>query len=146
MSFRPLLVAALAAVACAPALAQQSAAAPATPAATAKDPAVRYSPERLAAIRSALTSRVAVYDAAENAMRAPTAAEAAALAPAASNAAQRFVPLRNGGLALRQDGSNIDYLIVDIAADGRKAIRHGSADSVGTAAVAARKEERRHAQ
>jgi hypothetical protein len=145
MSSRSLMVAAAAALAGASALAQQAPTEAAKPATAVQSPAARYSPERLAAIRASLTSRVAVYDAADGAMRAPTAAEAAALAPAASNAAARYVPLRNGGLALRQDGSNIDYLIVDIAADGRKATRHGSADSVG-AAPAAKKEERRHAQ
>jgi hypothetical protein len=144
MHFRQSLAAILAALACAPTLAQPSDAATVKAAATANNVAARYSPERLAAIRNALTSRVAVYDAAEKGMRAPTAAEAAALAPAASNAAQRYVTLRNGGLALRQDGSNVDYLIVDIAADGKKTTRHGSADSVG-AAPAAQKGEHRHA-
>jgi hypothetical protein len=145
MSLNSLLIAAAAALACGPALAQHAAAEPAQSATAAQNAAARFSPERLAAIRSALVSRVAVYDSAENAMRQPTAAEAAALAPKASNTAPRLVTLPSGGLALRQDASNIEYLIVDIGADGKKTMRHGSADSVG-AKAATQSKEQRHAR
>lgn len=110
----------------------------------AKAPAAQISPERLQAIRQQLLSQIAVYDAAENALRRPSAAEAAALAPAAVTApAPLPMALPGGGVALRVDAANLDYLIVDVGADGKKTLRHGTAASTGSKATS--KEGHRHA-
>lgn len=139
------LAAALVAAACGPALAQPLQAPPNKDSAIQTAPTVRISAERLAAIRQAMTAQVAVYDAGENAMRQPTAAEAAALqAGASTQAAQRIVALPGGGLALRQDMSNLNYLVVDLSKDGKAALRHGSAQSVGSGNPAAKGDK--HAQ
>jgi hypothetical protein len=102
----------------------------AAPIAAAPAPAVRISAERLEMLRRSMMSQLAVYDAAEGAMRQPTSAEAQALTAGMTPGAERIVAIPGGGAALRRDLSNLNFLVVDLGADGKKTLRHGTADSV----------------
>jgi len=85
----------------------------------------QISPEKLQALRQSMLARIAVYDAAEKAMRRPTEAEQTALsakAPAAGG--QRFVALPGGGMAVRADMADVSFLVAEIQADGKAAVRH----------------------
>lgn len=97
-------------------------------------PAVRISQDKIDSIRRSVLSQIAVYDAAEQAMRRPTEAEAAALASSATESTAAPLALPGGGLALRRDLSSANFLIVDLGAEGKKSMRHGSAQSVAPAA------------
>jgi hypothetical protein len=81
-------------------------------------------------LRRTLQAQLAVYDAAEGAMRQPTAAEAQALTRGMTPGAEHVVALPGGGAALRRDLSSLNFLVIDVSADGKKTMRHGSADSV----------------
>jgi hypothetical protein len=102
----------------------------ATPKAAGPAPVVRISPERLEMLRRSMQAQLAAYDVAEGAMRQPTAAEAKSLTAGMTPGAERIVALPGGGAALRRDLSNLNFLVVDVSADGKKTMRHGSADSV----------------
>ncbi len=99
-------------------------------------PTTTASAERFAKMRQAMLSQVAVYDAGEGAMRAPSAAEAAALASPATTMARaaRMVALPGGGMALRADSESLSFLVVEINADGKTAIRHDASKSKAPAA------------
>jgi hypothetical protein len=94
-------------------------------------PAQAMSPERLARMRRHLLSQIAVYDAGEAAMRSPTPAEAAALANTAEVGNGPVLALPSGGLAMRADAASLSFLIVDLQADGKRALRHEAASKGG---------------
>ncbi len=96
-------------------------------------PARQYSREMLDRIRQSMTAQIAVRDAAEGAMRAPTTEEAAVLAGSSSNTATS-VTLKSGGVALRQDVSQMSFAIADLGEDGKARLSHGAGPKPAPAA------------
>ncbi len=80
----------------------------------------RFSPERLAAIRERLQADAqrAVRDQAEQAFREPTAAEAAALAGPRTESTAATVALPGGGVALKADATNVEFVKATVGKDG----------------------------
>lgn len=80
----------------------------------------RFSPERLAAIRARLhaDAQRAVRDTAEQAFREPTAADAAALAGPRGEASATAVALPGGGVALKADVANVEFVKATVGKDG----------------------------
>jgi hypothetical protein len=101
---------------------------------SAPRPAHPYSQERLDRIRQSLTAQIAVSDQAEAAMRAPTPEEAAALARPSGDSGP-VVALPDGGIALRQNGSQLSLAVATVGPDGALTVTHGAAPSKGVAHV-----------
>jgi hypothetical protein len=83
----------------------------------------RYSRQRLDALRRSITAQIAVYDAAEGGVREPTPAEAAALALPITESGTA-VQMRDGGMALRQNGSALSLLVATTGKDGGVRVAH----------------------
>jgi hypothetical protein len=62
----------------------------------------------------------------ESAMRAPTPEEAAALARPDSTEPPSVVPLQNGGVALRRDPSQMEFVIAELGEDSIVKVSHGT--------------------
>lgn len=98
----------------------------------------RYSREQLDRIRQSFMAQIAVRDDAENAMRAPTPQEAAALSGSPQSSTAAPVPLRNGGLALKSDASQLSLAVASVDAHGRTTISHRPAKATAKGKANAR--------
>ena len=100
-------------------------------------PNARYSREQLDRLRARLAAQIAVHDLVEGAMRAPTPEEAAALAnnKAAGQVEVRW--LNGGGVAVRGDQSQLEYVIATQSDDGTVSRSHrGNTRAAGKGASA----------